>query len=223
MWGSILPSTRSAPSTSSRSTRNSQEVGDYQELPPPTRKKKTIAQKAREPLEERTLERRTSWERVVNEDRVANALKEALNQDLEEESIIDLNRPRSPTLEHIKEEEDVRALLSSSILTYRSEPYRVDSPPTPQSIPSPRTPESHGQDPEPLENLGLLLEPISRGDPIAVDPLPFYEELPDVSTVKIRVRDFLSQQPRGTPTRTPDKSPSGRQKGPPLTTLTTCF
>lgn len=188
MWGSILPSTRSAPSTSSRSTRNSQEVGDYQELPPPTRKKKTIAQKAREPLEERTLERRTSWERVVNEDRVANALKEALNQDLEEESIIDLNRPRSPTLEHIKEEEDVRALLSSSILTYRSEPYRVDSPPTPQSIPSPRTPESHGQDPEPLENLGLLLEPISRGDPIAVDPLPFYEELPDVSTVKIRVK-----------------------------------
>jgi len=64
------------------------------------------------------LEQWTSWERVVNKDRAANALNEVLNQDLEEESIIDLNRPHSPILEHIKKEEDIQALLSSSILTY---------------------------------------------------------------------------------------------------------
>ena len=54
----------------------------------------------------------------MNKNRAANALNEVLNQDLEEESIIDLNRPHLPTLEHIKKEEDVRALLSSSILIY---------------------------------------------------------------------------------------------------------
>jgi len=45
--------------------------------------------------------------------------------------------------------------------------------------------ETHRQHPEPLENLELFLEPISRGEPIAVNPLLFYKELPDVSTVKI--------------------------------------
>ena len=64
------------------------------------------------------LEQWTSWERVVNKDRAANALNEVLNQDLEEESIIDLNRLHSPILEHIKKEEDIQALLSSSVLTY---------------------------------------------------------------------------------------------------------
>jgi len=61
-------------------------------------------------LEERTLEQWTSWERVVNKDQAANALNEVLDQDLEEESIIDLNRPHSPTLEHIKKEQDVHYL-----------------------------------------------------------------------------------------------------------------